>query len=487
MKIAYISTEVAPFSKTGGLGDVSAAIPKAMQGLGHKVLIISPLYKSLKIEPRKLNLVKSNILSQVGDNAVYFDLYVSFLPHTKLAVYFIKNNHLYRDGIYVDKETGEDYADSAYRFITFSKAVLATLKWLKFSPDVVHVNDWHTGLLPFFLKTEFAEDDLLGRISSVYTIHNIGYQGIYPLEKVAEAKIEDVYLEDELLGFYGQINFMKAGIVYSDVISTVSSNYAQEIQTKEYGFGLEEYIKEKKDDLYGIIHGVDHSVWNPKTDTLIKANYDSRSLHKKKENKTLLQRILSLEISDKPLIGIISRLATQKGLDLVLKRFNAIMKLDIQFVLLGTGEKELEEGFVKKGKQFLDNCSINIDFNNELAHKIEAGADIFLMPSVYEPCGLNQMYSMLYGTVPVVRKTGGLADTVQDYNPKTEEGTGFVFEKITAPELQKAVTRAVKLYKNEPKKWERLQKKIMNIDFSWKRAAKEWEEVYKEAVAKKKK
>ncbi len=484
MKIAFVSAEVAPFSKTGGLGDVSSAFPKAMHGLKHKILLISPLYKNIDPKKFRLQKVKKNLTTTIGEKTELFDLYVSFLPNSKVPIYFIKNSYLYRDGIYGD-EKGEDYPDSAYRFITFTKAVFEALKWLKFAPDIIHVNDWHTGLLPFYLKTEYKEIDLFRKTKSVFTIHNIGYQGIYPLEDIADAQIPDIYFSEELLGFYDQINFMKAAVVYADALTTVSSKYSKEIQTKEFGYGLEEYIKERKEDLFGIVHGIDLTVWNPKKDKTIVYNYDSKSLHRKADNKSYLQEKLNLKLSREPLLGIISRLATQKGLDLILEKFDEIMKLKVQFILLGTGDSELEKSFKEKEKQYPEDCSINIMFDNVLAHQIEAASDMFLMPSAYEPCGLNQMYSMVYGAVPVVRNTGGLSDTVQNYIAKTEEGTGFVFDNMDADEFFKAVKRAVNLYKKEPEKWVNLQRKIMNIDFSWKNAAKRWEEVYQYALNKK--
>ena len=484
MRIAFVTAEIAPFSKTGGLGDVSAAFPKAMQGLGHKIIIITPLYKSIDSQKYRLQVVKENIIAKIGEKIEVFDLYVSFIPNSKVPVYFIKNPYLYREGIYVDKD-GKDYSDSAYRFLTFTKSVFAMLKWLKFSPDIIHSNDWHTGLLPFFLKTEYNNIDLFMKTKSVYTIHNIGYQGIYPFQDIADAQLSDVYFDEDLLGFYGQVNFMKAAIVYSDVLTTVSSKYAEEIQTNEFGYGLESYIKGRKEDLYGIVHGVDLNAWNPKSDRLIVKNYDSKNLNGKTESKNYLQDKLNLNVSDLPLLGVISRLATQKGLDLILEKFDDIMKLDVQFVLLGTGEPELEKKFKKKEEKYHENCSVNITFDNTLAHQIEAAADIFLMPSKYEPCGLNQMYSMIYGTVPIVRNTGGLSDTVQNYKPETEEGTGFVFENPSTKEFFEAVKRAVKLYKEDPEKWLNLKKKIMNLDFSWKNAAKQWQNVYEIAQSKK--
>ena len=486
MNIAFISAEVAPFSKTGGLGDVSSAFPKAMKNLGHNIIIITPLYKVVDLEKYNIKLEMKDLYATYGNKAEIFEYYSSHLPKSEVPIYFVKNSYLYRDGIYVD-EDGEDYSDSPIRFLTFIKSVFIILEQLGFEPNIIHLNDWHTGLLPFYLKTEYSGKKLFSKTKSVFTIHNIGYQGIYPLETIEDAEIPDVYLDDEHLGFYEQINYMKAAIRYSDIITTVSSKYAEEIQTKKFGYGLEHFIQERSDDLYGIVHGVDLTVWNPKTDPHIKRNYDSRNLKGKEECKVLLQKILGLDVSDKPLIGIITRLATQKGLDIVLKKFDDMMDLGVQFVLLGTGEQILEEKLKRKEKKYPDDVSINIAFDNELAHQIEAGADIFLMPSRYEPCGLNQIYSMIYGTVPVVRKTGGLSDTVLDYDEEKEEGNGFVFERINADDFLKAVTRAVTLFKKQPEKWKKLQKRIMNLDFSWKKSAKQWQKVYELAIIKNKK
>ncbi|MHA1346480.1 MAG: glycogen synthase GlgA [Candidatus Heimdallarchaeaceae archaeon] len=484
MKVAFITAEIVPFSKTGGLADVSSAIPKALSELGHEVLVITPLYKSIDTEKNDIKLVSENNLAKVGEKEEVFDLYISHIPKSKVPVYFVKNHYLYREGVYVDTD-GVDYKDSPMRFITFTKAIFEILENLEFAPDIIHANDWHTGLLPFYLRTMYSDNKLFKNTKTVYTIHNIGYQGIYPFKSVKDANIPELYFNEDLLGFNKQLNFMKTGIVYSTIVSTVSSKYAEEIQTKKFGFGLEKIIKARKDDLYGIVHGVDLTIWNPKTDSLLVKNYDSRNLKGKAECKSYLQGKLNMEISDKPLLGVITRLATQKGLYLILKKFDDIMKLGVQFILLGTGDKTLETQFKKKEKQYPDDCSINIMFDNVLAHQIEAASDMFLMPSVYEPCGLNQIYSMIYGTVPVVRKTGGLSDTVKDYNPQTKEGYGFVFEKSTQKDFFKAVKRAVKLYYEEPNIWKKLTKRIMELDFSWKKVAKKWQKVYEKALAKK--
>ncbi|MHA1853366.1 MAG: glycogen synthase, partial [Candidatus Heimdallarchaeaceae archaeon] len=352
------------------------------------------------------------------------------------------------------------------------------LKKIQFQPDIIHANDWHTGIVPYYLKSLFKSDPFFAKIKTVFTIHNIGYQGVFEKSDIQEAGIPPRDLDHDFL-MWGKVNLMKVGTVYADVITTVSEKYSKEIQSPEYGHGLEVIIRSRASDLYGIINGVDYSIWNPSTDPLIPANYSVDDLTGKKKCKEFLQKKLNLKVSPAPIIAIISRLDYQKGLDLVLDVFDDMMALNVQFVLLGTGDKKLEREFAKKAEKYSSRCSINIEFNNELAHQIEAGADIFLMPSRYEPCGLNQMYSMIYGTIPIVRKTGGLADTVIDYTENPNEGTGFVFEKYNNIELYDTVKKAVELYKHSPEEWQKLQTRAMSKDFSWQRTAIKIERIYK--------
>ncbi len=478
MKVVFCSAEVFPFSKTGGLADVSNSIPKEISKLGHDVVIITPLYKFINLEDYSIELKNEHLYTFIGDFRETFALYESILPDSDVRVYFVRHPYLYRDGIYTDNDD-EEYPDNAMRFLFFSKVIFAVLEYLSFSPDIIHVNDWHTGLVPFFHKTEFIKKYYFKDTKTVFTIHNIGYQGSYAFDKISRADIPDKYFTEDFIVHYDLANFMKTGIVFADIVTTVSQQYSIEIGTKEYGHGLEGSIQKRKNDLYGIVHGIDYSQWDPKTDPYIETNYDHTELKGKKECKRALQQELGLEQTDKPLLGIVSRLAYQKGLDLVLEKFDEILGLGVQLVLLGTGDKQLEKQFKEKQKEYPHNCSINITFNNELAHKIEAGVDLFLMPSRYEPCGLNQMYSMIYGTIPIVRKTGGLADTVQEYNLKKQTGNGFIFENYDPDEFLDAIKRAVQLYKNRPKLWKSLVKKVMQIDFAWKKVAKEWERIYK--------
>ena len=477
MDIVYCSAEVAPFSKAGGLGDVAQSFPVAMNKLGHNIIVLTPLYSFIKSSDFNLELIVENATTKLGNKIEQFSIYRSFLPNSEVAVYFIKHPYLYRDGIYVSAN-GEPYLDAAMRFIFFSKAIFEVLKKIQFQPDIIHANDWHTGIVPYYLKSLFKSDPFFAKTKTVFTIHNIGYQGVFEKSDIQEAGVPPRDLEHDFL-MWGKVNLMKVGTVYADVITTVSEKYSKEIQSPEYGHGLEVIIRSRASDLYGIINGVDYSIWNPSTDPLIPANYSVDDLTGKKKCKEFLQKKLNLKVSPAPIIAIISRLDYQKGLDLVLDVFDDMMALNVQFVLLGTGDKKLEREFAKKAEKYSSRCSINIEFNNELAHQIEAGADIFLMPSRYEPCGLNQMYSMIYGTIPIVRKTGGLADTVIDYTENPNEGTGFVFEKYNNIELYDTVKKAVELYKHSPEEWQKLQTRAMSKDFSWQRTAIKIERIYK--------
>lgn len=477
MNIVYCSAEVAPFSKAGGLGDVAQSFPVELAKLNENVIVITPYY-SLIDRKHHLDLVSERVEFKFGEKKEHFQLYKAQLAKSTVTVYFVKHSYLYRDGIYVS-ESGEPYPDSAMRFIFFSRAIFEVLKSVNFQPDIIHSNDWHTALVPYYLKKVFNSDPFFRATKAVFTIHNIGYQGVFEPSEIKESAIPSLDIPDFLM--WGKINLMRVGILYADIITTVSETYANEIQTKEYGYGLEEVIRARSQDLYGVLNGVNYDIWNPAVDPYIPANYSVENLEGKAICKSKLQEKLGLEQSSVPLVAIISRIDYQKGLELVLEIFDDMMSLDAQFVLLGTGDKKLEDAFVKKGNAYGSQCSINIEFNNTLAHQIEAGADIFLMPSRYEPCGLNQIYSMIYGTVPVVRKTGGLADTVIDYFSDPANSTGFVFEHFDRNEFFDAVSKAVNLYNTNPDEWLKLQLRGMSRDFSWRKTALKMLELYKNA------
>ncbi|MBC7186590.1 MAG: glycogen synthase GlgA [Calditrichaeota bacterium] len=492
MKILYVASEVAPFAKTGGLADVAAALPKALQDLGHDIRVMMPKYGS--INERKYVLREVIRLREIpvdlGGERLVGSVKSAFIPDTKVQVYFLDYPPLFgRQDLYTDPKTGKDWPDNAERFTFFCKGVLETVKLLHWQPHVIHCNDWHTGLIPVLLKTTYSHERLFAKTSTLFTIHNLAYQGIFP-----KAKFRLTGLPAELfrgqggVEFYGKLSFMKAGIVFADAISTVSERYAEEITSDpEIGCGLQEELRARRDALYGILNGIDDTVWNPKTDPLIARTYSATDLAGKAENKKALVEGLGLPYRPEvPVIGMISRLADQKGFDLVAEAFPALMKMDVQLVVLGTGDPRYHKLFAGLAKRHPKKVSVNLRFDNTLAHQIEAGADMFLMPSRYEPCGLNQMYSLVYGTIPIVRATGGLADTIVDFDPRRGTGNGFVFTEYSAAAMLQAVERALAVFADQ-KTWLRLVKSAMRSNFSWKNSATKYVRLYAKLEASKRK
>ncbi|CUT03912.1 glycogen synthase GlgA [Candidatus Chrysopegis kryptomonas] len=491
LNILFLSSEVVPFAKTGGLADVSFALPQAIKELGHEIRVMMPKYGF--ISERKFGIHEIIRLREmdipVGDKLQKGSAKASFIVGQKIKVqiYFLENDFYYnRDGLYVDSKTKTDYPDNDERFIFFCKGVIETLKKLGWRPDIIHCNDWQTALVPVYLKTIYKDDPFLSGIKTVLTIHNIGYQGVFPKESFLKSGLPDEIFSQ--ISHNGNFNFLKAGILYADVITTVSPTYAKEIMTSdEYGAGLSATLKKRKKDVYGILNGVDYSVWSPENDKFIPVPYNIQTIESKYENKKALLKYFGLTYDENiPVVAQISRLAEQKGFDLIAEIIDEMMKLDIQYIVLGTGEPRYEEMLERVKKKYPKKVGVHIGFSEELAHLIEAGADIFLMPSRYEPCGLNQMYSLRYGTVPVVRKTGGLADTVEEFNPKTGRGTGFLFEKYSGTDLLKALKKALSVYKNK-KAWIKLMKNGMMKDFSWNASAKKYVELYEKLLTPQKK
>lgn len=477
MDITYVSSEVVPFARTGGLSDVAGALPKSLQELGHKVYLFMPLYKKIKQGPFKLSPTKLNLSIPMGNKISPGQVYSTILPDTRIPVYFIENKDYYdREGLYQDPATGKDYKDNCERFSFFSRAVLETLQVLRIKPDIIHCNDWQSALVPTYLKTLYKDNNSFRGTASLFTIHNLAYQGLFPKENMPLIGLDWSYFNWKQLEYYGNINLLKAGIVFSDIITTVSRKYAEEIQTPEFGVGLEGVLRERAGDLYGVPNGTDYSVWNPEKDKLIPANYNLKNLKGKKACKQHLQRKLKLPQSDAPIIGMIGRVASQKGLDLVMESWDELMKEDVKFILLGTGEPNVEQALKSAAARYPGKASINIGFDNQLSHEIEAGADMFLMPSKFEPCGLNQLYSMRYGTVPIVRRTGGLADTI-------DSSVGFSFQSYSSKEMLETIKQALKLYRDQSK-WLELMKRGMLQDWSWERSAKEYSTLYQKALAK---
>ncbi len=487
MKIVFVSSEGVPYAKTGGLADVAGALPKAVEKLGCEVKLFIPKYYSID-EPKfglHYDWAIGEIPIKISNRIRSVHVYKALLPASSIEVNFIDCPHYFhRDQIYTDG------FDEDERFILFSRGVIETLQRDKWAPDIIHCNDWPTGLLPMYLKENYAWDRLFKNTASVFTIHNIGYQGKFSTETLKHGEIRnDLFYPDSPIEFDGEISFLKTGINFSDVINTVSNTYAKEILTPEYGTGMEEILMKREKDLYGILNGVDYSMWNPEIDKFIPFQYSLNDLENKKSNKEHLLSRFNLKFDEKiPLIGIVSRMTVQKGFDIFEEVSQKLMELNAQWIILGSGEDKYEEMFRKLQISNLEKVAVYIGFNNELSHLIEAGSDIFLMPSHYEPCGLNQIYSLKYGTVPVVRKTGGLADTVHDwdgfYNNGEETGNGFSFNEYSGNSLLKTVKRAVDLFDNKSI-WKKIQLNGMNENFSWENSAKKYLDIYNVALQKK--
>jgi len=481
MNVLIASPEVFPFIKTGGLADVTGSLPKVLKKLGVDVRIILPKHKG--IEEQGFPIKYKNYKYSCPMSQGYVDGEIALTEYDGVTAYLVeKDDYYYRDYLYSTPDG--DYLDNAERFIFFSKSILEAIKVTGFVPDVLHCNDWETALAPVFLKTLYKDEPLLKNISSLFTIHNLGYQGIFWQYDMHLLNIGWEYFAPDYLEFFGNINFLKGGIVFSDIINTVSRKYSKEIQTPEFGWGLDGILRTRKSDLYGIINGIDYEDWNPWKDPYIPAHYDNKDTKNKKKCKAALQEAFGLPVAgDIPLIGTISRLADQKGFDLIASSLEEMLSYGTQYIILGTGERKYHDLFTELSKNFPKSFSLKIAYDNKLAHLIEAGSDMFLMPSQYEPCGLNQLYSLRYGTIPVVRGVGGLEDTITDVTKEPESGTGFKFYDYTDKAMLEAVSRALKVYKNKDA-WISLVKRCMDEDFSWQRSAKEYMGLYKKAIEK---
>jgi starch synthase len=490
INVLFISSEVDPFAKTGGLADVSGALPQTVKQLDHEIRVMMPRYGSINERKSKLHemLRLKEIDIPVGSKSYSASVKSSFITdnHSKVQVYFLDNPHLFgRSGLYVHPETKKDYADNDERFIFFNRGVLEVLKRLGWAPDIIHCNDWPTGLVPAYLKTLYKADPFYKETRTVFTIHNMAYQGVFPKSSFAKTLLPPDVFSPAGVEAYGSLNFLKAGLVYSDALTTVSEKYAEEIRSsEEFGAGLQNVVSRRKHDLSGILNGVDYTQWDPSVDQLIPHRYDIKSLDLKVENKKALLAKMGLPFNERtPVIGIISRLADQKGFDLIGEIFDDLMKLHLQMVILGTGEKRYHDMFEKASKRHPDKIAAALTFNNDLAHLIEAGSDMFLMPSRYEPCGLNQIYSLRYGTIPVVRATGGLDDTIDDYDHASGTGTGFKFSTYSSGDLLKVIQRALHAYADQPA-WRKLMKTGMVKDFSWEASAKKYVQLYRSLARK---
>ena len=478
LKILLLSAEAVPFAKTGGLADVAGSLPKAIRALGHDIRVAMPRYG--RIDPEKFELkeilpafaVPMN--KQVEEAAVLQGHIAPDVP-----VYMIENAKYYdRDGIYM-------YPDDAERFIFFCRSSLEMLHHLDWQPDIIHCHDWHTAIVPNWLKTIYKDDPFFAQTATVYTIHNLAYQGIFGYRVLEIAGIDEYgfMYHPEMADLTEVVDLMARGIFFADVINTVSEKYAQEILTPDFGEKLDPLLRDRRDRLFGILNGIDDKVMNPATDKYIAQNYDVDTLEKRAKNKSALQQEANLKVDVAvPLIGIISRLTDQKGFDILGDVIDHLLDLDLQFVLLGTGDPHYHEMFSRVAQAYSGKAAVFLTFNAALAQKIYAGSDVFLMPSRFEPCGLGQMIAMRYGSVPVVRATGGLADTVKDFDPQTGEGNGFSFEPYDRWALFAAIVRAVENYKYKDT-WHKLQVKGMTADFSWNASARKYVDLYYRALA----
>ena len=482
LKILFASSEVTPFAKTGGLADVSASLPAALASLGHQVVVVMPMYRSVMEGVFKLKLVDSLLEVPFRGRVLKDKVFYSELSDN-LAIYFVKKNEFFDRSMLYSTSEG-DYFDNAERFIFFSSAILNLSQLIDFKPDIIHCNDWQTSLVPAYLRSIYKGKPFFSAARSVLTIHNLAYQGVFDSEYINISGLPLEFFSMKGFEYYGKVNFLKGGIVFADAVTTVSEKYALEIQTPEYGYGLDGVLKERKEDIFGVLNGVDYEEWNPETDSHIAANYCVDDLSGKKKCKKELMDIYKLKGSENiPLLGIISRLAAQKGFDILAEAVDALLELGAFMVLLGTGDEIYEKQYAEIGKKHKKRFGTKIAFDNVLAHKIEAGSDMFLMPSRYEPCGLNQMYSLRYGTIPIVRATGGLDDTITEFNPQKFEGNGFKFADYSAKALIDEVKKALAVYKDK-ELWSKLAKKAMREDFSWAKSAHRYEEIY-ERVKKK--
>ena len=481
MKILFVSSEVTPFAKIGGLGDVAAALPRYLRARGHDVRVVVPMYARVHGEGRVFEEVIPAMSFQLGPHRVHASIYATNLPGSEAPVYFVRCPALYdRPGIY--RSSGDEHLS----FAVLSWAALVLCQHLGFGPDVVHCNDWQTALIPLLLRTAFSWDRLFANTRTVLTIHNIGHQGTFDANLLGETGIASsahLFHQDDLRN--GRINFLLTGILHANAITTVSPTYAREIQTDEHGVGMAPYLRQRRDVLFGILNGIDETEWNPATDAYLPAHFSADDLSGKEECKAALLTSAGLPYArDVLTFGLVSRLVWQKGIDLCVSVLPRLLRQKrVQLVVLGKGEPKYEEFFQKLSRAFPRQVGYQAAFSERLAHRIEAGTDAFLMPSRYEPCGLNQMYSLCYGTPPIVHRTGGLADSVRSFDANSGRGTGVVFDNFDDTGFAWALGRALELWGTgrgaDRRRWERMQHNGMRLPLGWRHRIGEYEDVYR--------
>jgi len=459
MKIVFCASEVVPFAKTGGLADVCGSLPIALEACGHEILIITPRYAESRVN------IPSPIV-RVGQN---------------IKVHFVEHRHYFgREGLYGD--INGDYKDNLERFSFFCHQSLKILKDIHFKPDIIHCHDWQTALIPVLLKTKYQKEPLFKNVKSVLTIHNLAYQGVFPKEQYSILGIEGNLFHTQGFEFYNQVNVLKGGIIFADAITTVSPRYAKEVQTFELGCALDGVLKNRSESIYGILNGLDYETWNPQDDPFLIAPFSAHDLDNKMRNKAILQDVLKINIDpDRPLFGFVARLCHQKGVDFIMQAGNDIVRMGGQVALTGTGERKYHRMLEDCAKENPKHIGTYLKFEERMAHLIYAGSDFFLMPSVYEPCGLGQMIALRYGSIPIVYKTGGLADTISLYDPIHFTGNGFLFTDYTKQSFSKAILEAVKVY-HDRKQMDFLVPHAMRYRFSWDKSAKEYVKVYEKCL-----
>jgi len=473
MRVIFIASEANPYIKTGGLGDVVGSLPKYLKKLGEEVFLILPFYKNIKEKKLDLEFIDEDEI--VIDKDIYrFKFYKDRL-NFDYNLFFVENNYFFdRKGIY--NEDNVDYPDNNLRFGLFSFASLKlSIKNLK--PNIIHIHDWQTSLVPVYNKIIFNNN-----VKTILTIHNLAYQGVFNKDSIKSLGLPDNLFSIDKLEFYGNVNFLKGGIIFSDYITTVSPTYSKEILKEEFGFSLQGVLKNRRENLIGILNGIDYDYWDPEKDKMIYKNYNFNNIEFKKENKIALFKELNVDFDiEKPLYSMITRITNQKGLDLILEIFDKFMELPINFIILGSGDKDVENRFLELNKIHKNKFLSLIKFDEELSHKIYASSDFFLMPSKFEPCGLSQMISLRYGTIPIVRSTGGLRDTIIEYNENVRCGNGFVFYDYESYELLDAIKRSLNLY-NDREKLLKVIRIGMNSNFSWENSSKEYLKLYNQLL-----
>jgi starch synthase len=477
LHVFMVTSEAHPFAKTGGLAEVAGALPFALGRLGHRVTLIVPRYRGIAvegIEPTTFFLGRRSVSVGFARQALA----------PRVDAVLVDAPELFdREGLYGTAVS--DFADNAWRFAVFSRSALEFARLSGERPSIIHAHDWQTGLVPAYQKMHFSRDPVVGGVPAIFTIHNLAFQGIFPAATLDDIGLGWDVFNVQAMEYWGQISYLKAGINFSEKITTVSPSYAHEIVTPEMGFGFDGVLTRRQSDLVGILNGIDVERWNPMTDAFVPAHFSGRSLAGKRRAKARLLEEAGLPHDTtslaRPVIGVIARLTDQKGMDLMAAAADDLMSLDATWTLLGNGEPRYEELWRSLAARYPDRVAVKIGFDERLAHHIEAGADAFLMPSRFEPCGLNQMYSLRYGTVPIVRATGGLADTVDDYDPETGEGTGFKFVEYTPAAMLDAIRRALEVYRNGAA-WKRIQQRAMQQDHSWDVSAREYVKVYRSAL-----